>query len=138
LKQFVLVEFLTDLEKQLSKINMKISDTNVNSDVCSITTIFKDILDKLAPLHPMSRGEKKLSDKPWITSGILQSIKTKNKLFKKVFKTNDSNQKAFCKKLFEQTNSFKKLSIKTKNKLFKKVFKTNDSDQNAFYKKYSN
>jgi len=43
LKQFVLEEFLTDLEIQLSKINMEISDTNVNSDICSKTTIFKEI-----------------------------------------------------------------------------------------------
>jgi len=55
-------------------------------------------LDKYAPLRRMSRREKRLSEKPWITPGILKSIKTKNKLFRKLFKSNDFNNKIFYKK----------------------------------------
>ena len=49
--------------------------------------MFNSVLDKHAPKRLMSRKEKRLSDKPWITRGILKSIKTKNKLFKKYFKS---------------------------------------------------
>ena len=42
-------------------------------------------------MQPMSRKEKRLNEKPWITRGILTSIKTKNRLFKKYYKSNSSD-----------------------------------------------
>jgi len=45
----------------------------------------------------MSRKER-LSNKLWIIPGILKSIKTKNKLFKKLLTNNDSDKKAYYKK----------------------------------------
>ena len=60
----------------------------------------------------MSRKEKRLNEKPWITRGILTSIKTKNRLFKKYYKSNssDSSKKQQYKKIFKQINSHKKHS----------------------------
>ena len=75
-KNFGLEDFLIDLQLNFSKIDFKSTNTIVNNDVYSLTSIFKSILDKHAPLTPMSRREKKLSDKPWITKGILIFIKT--------------------------------------------------------------
>ena len=48
----------------------------------------------------MSRKGKRLNKKPWITQGILTSIKTKNRLFKKYYKSNssDSSKKQQYKK----------------------------------------
>ena len=43
----------------------------------NLTTMLNSLLHKRAALHPMSSKEKKIIDKPWITSGILTSIKTK-------------------------------------------------------------
>ena len=83
LKNFDLEDFLIDLQENFSKIDFKSTNTSVNNDVYSRTSIFKSIFDKHAPLTPMSRREKKLSDKLWITKGILISIKTKNKLFRR-------------------------------------------------------
>jgi len=37
-----------------------------------------------APLRPMSRKEKRLRQKPWISNKILLLIKIKNQLFKHI------------------------------------------------------
>ena len=73
---------------------------NVNQDVLNLMSIFKKTLYKHAPMRPMSRKEKRLNEKPWITRGILTSIKAKNRLFKKYYKSNssDSFKKQQCKK----------------------------------------
>ena len=41
---------------------------------------FNEILDKHAPYKKLSIQEVKLSKKTWITTGILNSIKNKNKI----------------------------------------------------------
>ena len=52
---------------------------------------FKQITDMHAPLRLNSRKERKLALKPWITKGILKSIKTKNSSFNQCYKRNNSN-----------------------------------------------
>ena len=48
-----------------------------------------EILDKHAPFKKLSIQEEKLSKKPWITTGILNSIKNKNRLYRKVIRAKD-------------------------------------------------
>ena len=55
MKNFGLEDFLIDLRENLSKIDFKSTNTSVNNDVYSLTSIFKPILNKHAPLTPMSR-----------------------------------------------------------------------------------
>ena len=83
----------------MPEIKLNYSATNVNTDVSNITLTFKSLLDKHAPLSPQTRKEKKLNKKLWITSGLLKSIKTKNKLFKKLFKSNNPKKKFFTKNI---------------------------------------
>ena len=45
------------------------------------------------------KKEQHLSNKPWITLGILNSIKTKNKLFKNHFKSNNPDKKNFTRNI---------------------------------------
>ena len=86
MKQFKLEDFLLDLRNDLSKSNLKPDKPNVNQDVINLTTVFNSVLDRHAPMRPMSRKEKRLTDKPWITKGMLTSIKTKNRLYKNTLK----------------------------------------------------
>ena len=85
MKQFKL-NFLIDLRSDLSKLNLKPDKSNVNQDVLKLTTVFNSVFDKHAPMRPMSRKEKRLTDKTCIARGILSSTKTKNRLYKKYFK----------------------------------------------------
>ena len=50
---------------------------------------FLSIVDKHAPLEKLSKRQQKRKLKPWITNGILKSIKVKNNLYKKFLKSND-------------------------------------------------
>ena len=104
MKHFILEDFLTDLEAKLSIIDIDSNSTNVNDDVKNFVATFKEILHRHAPLRPMTRSEKRLSDKPWITKGIFKSIKTRNLLFRSSFRSNDPSKKDFYKKYnYEQT-----------------------------------
>ena len=54
---------------------------------------FNSILNIHAPFRLQTRKESKLSKKPWLTNGILKSIKTKQKLYKHIIiKTNRASQ----------------------------------------------
>jgi len=108
MKNFILEDFLIDLNEKLSKI--KVDSVNINADVSNISNIFKSVLDKYAPLRLMSRREKRLNEKLWITPGILKSIKTKNKLFRKLFKNNGSDSKTFYKKYLNKLTHIKNIA----------------------------
>ena len=89
MRNFSLKTFLTDLNSELSSLSQDFSSetktASVNQNEFNLVNMFNSIIDRHAPLRLMSRQENGLSDKPWITRGILTSIKTKNKVFKKYF-----------------------------------------------------
>ena len=58
----------------------------------------------------MSRRERKLNEKPWITKGILKSIKTKNKLFKSCYKCSKVSIIDFYKKYHSKLTHVKFLA----------------------------
>ena len=78
MKSFKAEEFIIDLNCQLqSYCNIHNQDTDVNKDVSRITETFIKTLNSHAPLRPLSRRERNLNEKPWITKGILKSIRKK-------------------------------------------------------------
>ena len=107
MKNFIPEEFLNELKNKLSNIAFEPSSANINDNVNSLIALFKDILVRHAPLRSMSKKEQRLSTKPWITSGILNSIKIKNKLSQNYFKSNNLNQKKKLREIFKQTHSHK-------------------------------
>ena len=78
---------MLDLRNDLSKLNLKPDKSNVNQGVINLTNMFNSVLNKHALMCPMSRKKKKLTDKPWLTRGILTSIKTKIKFIKSTLET---------------------------------------------------
>ena len=50
-------------------------------------SIFNKIVNKYAPLRSATRKEKRRFNKPWLTNGILNSIKYKHRLYAKFIKT---------------------------------------------------
>ena len=73
--------FLNDLENL--KLNEAINNTNnINGKYELLHTKFMETIDKNAPLKILSNKEIKRKNKPWITKGILTSIKEKNRLLK--------------------------------------------------------
>jgi len=80
-ENFDLEAFLNNLKEQLQSNAMGNLTSSVSSNSANLTHIFENILYKHASLRPMSKREKRLSQKPWISNEIVQLIKTKNQLF---------------------------------------------------------
>ena len=52
-----------------------------------------EILDKYVPLKKVNKKQMRLEAKPWITRGILKSIKRRDKLLRKYIKSKDPVRK---------------------------------------------
>ena len=75
---------------------------NVNNSIKTFIESFNTILDKHAPYKPITNKQAKIMSKPWITKGILKSIKMKDKIHKKFIHSKDrATKEAFF-------NTFKK------------------------------
>ena len=59
-----------------------VSAMPINEQTKIFLNTFSNTVDKLAPFRKMTQKEKRLKRKPWLTRGILKSIKIKNKMFK--------------------------------------------------------
>ena len=96
-KNFDKNEFIRDVEK-LNWQNIIKDDDNPNDSLNQLVKIFDNILDKHAPFKKLSKKQAKVQSKPWITKGILKSIKVKDKLYKTYLKTKTGPNK---NKVFE-------------------------------------
>ena len=110
MKNFDIKNFLVDLHKHVQNINVSNPNTSVNSNATSLSSVFELALNKHAPLRPMSRREKRLTQKPWVSKGILKSIKTKNKLFKTHYGINNLDKKLFYKQFLNKLTHIKSLA----------------------------
>ena len=72
---------------------LKVNTGNVDFSFESFLKTFIEILDKHAPYKKLSLQEVKLSYKPWITTGILNSIKNKNRIHTKVIRAKKPSEK---------------------------------------------
>ena len=107
---FVTEDFLIDQGSTLEN-NPEINpNSSVNDDISELTSIFKKTLDKHAPLKPMSRREIKLNAKPWITKGILISIKTRNRLLNSCYQCYDTVKIEHYKKYRNKLTHIKALA----------------------------
>ena len=131
MKKFNLDEFLIDLKLQLEGSNFESLQFSVNDKVQLLSVTFKSIIDKHAPLRTMSRKELRLNKKPWITKGILISIKTKNKLFKKFVKNSNQMNKANYKKYLNKLIHVKNFS---KRLYYENVIKSTHNDSSKTWK----
>lgn len=57
-------------------------DQDINKSTNNILHAINHIVDKWVPLKKPSKRKLKLRQKPWLTNGIIKSIKNKQKLFK--------------------------------------------------------
>ena len=97
---------------------MKLFD-NVDNLVHIFLEKYNKIVDKHAPNKKLSIKESKLETKPWISSALLKSINTKNRLFRKFIKTKTEqskhNYKTYRNKLTHITRIYK-------NRYYSKLF----------------
>ena len=91
---------------------------------------YKKFLDKItklldihAPVKKLSHKEKKSLSKPWLTKGILQSIKQKNVLYRKFIRTKDLTKRELLLQDFKiYKNTIHKLTRINKSEYYKHYF----------------
>ena len=96
-----------------------------------ITDLIKSIANKHAPIRQLSQKKQKLCTKPWITNGILKSIKTKHKLYKTHFLSNNPIKVTEYKKYANKLNWLKNIC---KNTYFSQHFDLCKSNLKASWK----
>jgi len=78
---------------ELSKKFTEITPQNINLIFEEFILTITNTMDSQTPLKALSRKQRKLKLKPWITKGILICIKNKQKLYKSHFlKGNDAHR----------------------------------------------
>ena len=111
------VNFRTDLEIALNPILVDINKSTVTHqkiDECfsRLVKSISDVIDIHAPIIIASRKQRRLQQNPWLTKGLLISIKNKQKLFKTCFLQGNDFQKNFYKKYANKLTRIKALSKK--------------------------
>ena len=71
---------------------------NVKENFAKFTNIVSSTIDKHAPLTNLSRRQLKLYSIPWLTKGIINSIKNKRKMFKLHYISGTEREKLYLKK----------------------------------------
>ena len=79
--------FNSDLKNTNWKEILKAERGDVDYSFEIFNKKLNEIPEKQAPFKKLSIQEEKFSKKPWITTGILNSIKIKNRLYGKVIRS---------------------------------------------------
>ena len=123
-------EFCTDLYDQLSSF-LELHDSfckdNFNHVFNKFIVTITLAIKKHAPLVKLTRSQRKLKLKPWITFAIFKSIKTKQSLHKTHFINCNDSHKQFYKK---HSNNLTKIKFLAKQQYFK--FKFEESKSNCY------
>ena len=70
-----------------------LTEQNFNDAFEAFIQVIHKVIDKHAPLKHMSRKQKKLQSKPWITKSVYESIRLKNIMYKTHYLSNDDAKK---------------------------------------------
>ena len=93
----------------------EITETNFDDSFEGFVSIIQHTIDKHAPLKHMSRKQKKIKRKPWITRNIYQIICLKNKMHRTHYIKGDAAMKLKYKKF---SNKLTKIKTNAKEKYF--------------------
>ena len=60
--------------------NVELEKDNVDNSFNKFFLMIEMLLDSYEPIQKLTKAELKLKSKPWLTRGIITSIKNKNKI----------------------------------------------------------
>ena len=130
MKNFDHDKYLSDLE-ELDNFNW-LQFEDVDEVFNAYQNKFIEIINKNAPYITLSKKASKKRQKPWITSGILKSIKYKNKLFGKFIKP---QEKFWYERYKYHLQMINKLISKSKKSYFRKFLQENQSKSKIIWTK---
>ena len=105
-------DFIFEIDTEMVKISehLQCCNTSLNDIFTKFASCFKNILDKHAPVKQLTKLKIKTKCKPWITKGILKSIKTKNKLYYRCFQQKKSCLTAIYKNYLNILTTTKRMA----------------------------
>jgi hypothetical protein len=92
---------------------------DLNQSTVNIINVIQDMVNKHVPLKQASLSKKKQLIKPWITDGILKSIKTKQKMYRTHFHSNNIEKVNQYKRY---SNKLNKVKLESKNYYYNTQF----------------
>ena len=104
--------FIFDLEDSLFEFNSNLATKEINyHSFNEIFQIFiqsiKNVINKHCPNKLISWKKQRLNKRPWITKGILNSIRKKQKIYKTHFLNGDNESRLLYKKFANKLNKTK-------------------------------
>ena len=130
---------MTALQKDLDSINWAFTHPKYTLDVNICVDLFlhdvETTIQSHAPLKKLTNREYKLQSKPWLTRGILKSIKARDKLLEKILKAKNNNTKTKLRNKYKQ-HKYKiiKLIRISKKSYYKWYFEENKSNAKKLWK----
>ena len=123
-------QFYTELNDNLNITPLNISTLSANESWNLFEQIYTSTFDKHAPVRLQTRRELKKSSSPWITKEILNSIKTRQKLYKKaILNSNNLNWSKFR----SYRNELNRKILKSKQTYFKsEIIKAKTNSQKTW------
>ena len=115
----------SDLSVELTKFKTslpQITSDNFNSVFTDFLNCIKTQISNHAPLQIVSRKQRRIQAKPWITKGLLISIKHKQKLYRTHYLTQNLSKQQFYK---TYSNKLSKVKRKAKISYYYDLFKEN-------------
>ena len=122
-------DFIMDILAVDWETKLKLNKNNINTDMKCLINITNNILNKHAPLkNYTSETETPLHQpkKPWITKGILTSIKKRDKFYKKfITEKNIEKKQSYHEKYKTYRNVISQLNKNSKTQYFQSFFALN-------------
>ncbi len=119
-------EFKHDLGLMIEQLGNE-SDSDVNEKFNKFNQGLTKLINQHAPLQKLSLRQTKLSQKPWLTFGILKSIQIKNKLYRKLCRCKFKNEELLV--LYKTyRNKITHLKERSKQNYFHKLLFDNKGD----------
>ena len=84
--------FITKVQETLNQVQIDQSKPSEALDLGILC--LNRYLKEQAPVKQLTKSKKRLAHKPWITAGLLRSIKTKNNLYRALVRSRFKNQNA--------------------------------------------
>ena len=110
------------------------TQNNPNIGFENFMLIINNLLDKHAPFKEQVKRKEKLRFKPWITKGILTSIKQRNKIYKEMIKAKISQIKQLKFSLYKRyRNIIVDLLKNCKESHYRKYFEDNKKNCKAVW-----
>ena len=113
-----------EFEDEMNSIqwNVILNDKSCDEGVNLLFSETNKVFDCMAPIKKVKKKKQKNTDKPWITQGLLKSIRSKNKIHKKFLSETDAPRKKILHDKFKTKRNILVNIIRKSEKMYYKTY----------------